>query len=280
MPFINNFFFNLVSKNIRFKDKYKNQSCYIIGNGQSIKFFDLKKFSKKKTLTCSWMYLHNDYKHLDVVADLHFHPGIFAPIWKNPYSKKFELNHKCRNFLRKTGRLNGNIELFTSAYHFPFIFRKKKINYLHHFGIKEFLPTKIDPSKEFSLLYGSLFSLIGLANYMGFSKFYLIGMDYLYINPKNGHFYEFGINNQNANIKNLYLRRVKKLFKFVSKNLNKKIIIIGTQKSKSKLAENISYEKKFKSKLDYKENFQIINKKKLDGLSNITFEYNIYQNNR
>ena len=34
----------------RSEDKYKNQSCYIIGNGQSIKFFDLKKFSKKKKL--------------------------------------------------------------------------------------------------------------------------------------------------------------------------------------------------------------------------------------
>ena len=48
MNFINKFFFKLVSKNIKFKNKYLDQSCYIIGNGQSIKYLDLSKFSKKK----------------------------------------------------------------------------------------------------------------------------------------------------------------------------------------------------------------------------------------
>ena len=125
MLLINKFFSNLVSKNIKFKDKYINQSCYIIGNGQSLKYFDLKKFSKNKTLTCGWMYLHKDYKKLDVVADIHFHPGIFSPIWKNPYSKKLELNKKCKNFLNKSGRLNGKVDLFTSVYHYPFLSSKK-----------------------------------------------------------------------------------------------------------------------------------------------------------
>ena len=38
------------------------------------------------------MYLHKDYNKLDTLADIHFHPGIFSPIWKNPYSKKIEYN--------------------------------------------------------------------------------------------------------------------------------------------------------------------------------------------
>ena len=278
MLLINKFFSNLVSKNIKFKDKYINQSCYIIGNGQSLKYFDLKKFSKNKKLTCGWMYLHKDYKKLDVVADIHFHPGIFSPIWKNPYSKKLELNKKCKNFLNKSGRLNGKVDLFTSVYHYPFLSSKKNIYYLHNFGINEFQPSKVDPSKEFSLLFGSLFSMLGLATYMGFSKFYLVGMDYLYSNPKNGHFYEYGINKQNADVRGTYLKRVNKVLKFFSLKFNKKIFIISSSKFNSKIIKNVSYEKKFKSKLKYNENFKIIKKNNLKGLSNVPFKYKIYNN--
>ena len=103
MMIINKIFLKLVSKNIEFKNKFLDQSCYIIGNGQSIKYLDLEKFSKKKTLTCGWMYLHKDYNKLDTVADIHFHPGIFSPIWKNPYSKKIEFNDKCKKFLNNSG---------------------------------------------------------------------------------------------------------------------------------------------------------------------------------
>ena len=278
MLFINKFFSNLVSKNIKFKNKYLNQNCYIIGNGQSIKYFDLKKFSKNKTLTCGWMFLHKDYKNLDVIADIHFHPGIFSPIWKNPYSKKIEFNDKCKKFLNNSGRLNEKVNLFTSVYHYPFLFKKRNIYYLHHFGKKDFEYDKIDPSKEFSLLFGSLFSTIGLASYMGFSKFYLIGMDYLYDNPKNGHFYEYGINKQNADVKNLYLKRVNKIFKFFSLNLSKEIFILSSSKFESKLIKNFSYEENFKTNLKYKENFEIVKRDNLKELSNLPFHYKIYNN--
>ena len=48
MMIINKIFLKLVSKNIDFDNKFLDQSCYIIGNGQSIKYLDLEKFSKKK----------------------------------------------------------------------------------------------------------------------------------------------------------------------------------------------------------------------------------------
>ena len=278
MIFINKIFLKLVSKNIEFKNKYLNQSCYIIGNGQSIKYLDLEKFSEKKTLTCGWMYLHRDYNKLDTLADIHFHPGIFSPIWKNPYSKKIEYNDKCKKFLINSGRLNEKINLFTSVYHYPFLFKKKNIYYLHHFGKKDFEYNKIDPSKEFSLLFGSLFSLIGLASYMGFNKFYLIGMDYLYDNPKNGHFYEYGINKQNADVNNLYLKRVNKIFKFFSLNLNKEIFILSSSKFESKFVKNFSYEENFNVDLKYKENFEIIKSEILKEMSDLPFKYNIYNN--
>ena len=37
-----------LKKNYLFKDLYKNDECYIFGNGASIKKYNLKNFSKKK----------------------------------------------------------------------------------------------------------------------------------------------------------------------------------------------------------------------------------------
>ena len=113
---------------------------------------------------------------------------------------------------------------------------------------------------------------------MGFSKFYLIGMDYLYSNPKNGHFYEYGINKQGADVKGTYLKRVNKVIKFFSHQFKKKIYIISSTKFKSELIKNISYEKQFNSRLKYKENFDIIKMKNLKDLSNVPFKYKIFNN--
>ena len=35
----------ILSKNIKFKNKHKGEECYIFGNGSSIKYFELSKFS-------------------------------------------------------------------------------------------------------------------------------------------------------------------------------------------------------------------------------------------
>ena len=81
--------------------------------------------------------------------------------------------------------------------------------------------------------------MLGLAAYMGFSKIYLIGMDYLYDNPKKWSFYEYGVNKEDADVNNLYLERVEKILKFFSLNLNMKIFILSSLKFKSKIIKKI-----------------------------------------
>ena len=87
----------IIKKNIRFKDIYKNQECYVIGNGSSIKRYDLNLFSNKNVITCNWMILHKDFKKLNnVVAYIESSPFCFAPYKKNPYSRnRYEL-HRSR----------------------------------------------------------------------------------------------------------------------------------------------------------------------------------------
>ena len=146
------------------------------------------------------------------------------------------------------------------------------IHYLHHFGIKDFKPNKIDPSKEFSLLFGSLFSMLGLATYMGFSKFYLIGMDYLYSNPKNGHFYEYGKRPLNNKVSDIY---AEKPLLAINEYVNLRTVTINDD-FKGDLVEAISYRALMGRKLNYKENNEIIETSELLALDKPNMNYRIF----
>ena len=48
MSIINPLIKKIISKNKKLKNIYQSQSCYIFGNGYSLKYYDLKKFSNLK----------------------------------------------------------------------------------------------------------------------------------------------------------------------------------------------------------------------------------------
>ena len=85
---INNLIKRFLKKNQVLRNNHLHKSCYIIGNGSSLKYIDLGMLCDLPSLTTGLNYLHNDFKKLNVVADFHLHPGIFSPIWRHPYTKK------------------------------------------------------------------------------------------------------------------------------------------------------------------------------------------------
>ena len=96
-------FKSILKKNLIFKNSQLNKSCYIFGNGASIKSFNLKFFDNLPVFSCGWLFLHNDYHRLNVLCDFEIHPGIFFPIWKK-HSTAFtragetrSLPHSIRN---------------------------------------------------------------------------------------------------------------------------------------------------------------------------------------
>lgn len=270
---------NLLSRTILKKNKslyniYKGETCYLFGNGYSIKFLDLNNFKNLNVFSTGLNYIHNDYKKLKVIADFHIHPGIFSPVWRHPYNKKLTFINKTRKFLLKTNRLNDKHNFFTSIYNYPFIKKKKNVYFLHNFN-SQYDFKKIDPSSDFSLLTGSLFTMIGVGAYMGFKNFYFVGMDYLASKPKQGHFYEFGIRDNTVEI-NKYIERVKQITDFYNKKKNCNFYFMSLNELKSSIYQNINYENKFNTKENYKENYELINSSILKDLSNVEFEYFIY----
>ena len=276
MLFINSLIKKTISKNKKLKDIYKSKSCYLFGNGFSIKYYDLKNFSNLKSFTCAWNYLHNDFHHLDVCGDFHVHPGIFSPVWKQPYTKKISFQNRTRNFLIKTNRINNKNRVFTSIVNYPFLIGKKNIFYLHHFNNKDLDTKFIDPSDKFSLMFGSLFSMLGTATYMGFKKIILVGMDYLSSQPKYGHFYEYGIRKRTENM-NIYWDKAIYFTKYLKEQLNIDIEYLTLKNTKCDFLNNTYYEDIFNTHENYKENFQLINSQNLLGLNSIEFDYKIYE---
>ncbi len=265
----------ILSINKKLYNIYKDETCYLFGNGYSIKFINLKHFKNLNVLCSGLNYLHKDFTNLKIVADFHIHPGIFSPVWKHPYTKKLTMKNRTREFLFKTNRIPEKHNFFTSIYNYPFIKKKNNIFFLHNFK-KEFQLDKIDPSSEFSLMFGSLYAMIGIGVYMGFKNFVFVGMDYLASKPKHGHFYEFGIRNKIIENKE-YTSKVKTLTDFYSKNNNCKFYFLSLNNQFSSIYENLNYEKKFNTKEHYQENFEIIEPRILKDLSNIEFKYLIYE---
>lgn len=271
---LHKFLYFLFNKSIRrnnyFKDKYKNKKCFIFGNGDSIKNIDLKLFCNFPSMVTTMMYLHKDFKYLNVIADFEIAPFILYKFWKNPYSKKYEINKK-NIFMRNTSRFSFNHPIFVSLTNYFSNIKNKNIHYVYHFGQKDF-STEPDPSHCFPYLKGSMYSMIAMAEYMGFSDIFLVGFDYLFKNPKVGHFYEKQ-QNQPKDLQ-VFKKQELDLFHNIKQKLNVKII--STSAESSEIFECISYESFFKDKEIKKKNYDIVSNENLKLLDSINMKYRIF----
>ena len=177
----------ILKKNFPFKNKFKDQTCYIFGNGASLKYMDLKNFTDHPTIAINHLVLHKDFHLLDTCCYALIEPLSFYSYFKNPYTKKYQTNIMGNLFKREIAKF-PHLNLFTS---FTNIFSSplKRTFYLHHFGIRQSNSKHLDICSEFSYLAGGLHAGIGLAIELGFKKAILVGCDYLTKPRTFGHFY-------------------------------------------------------------------------------------------
>ena len=103
LNFINRSLFSIFSKtlqkNKKFKDKHIGESCFIFGNGTSLKYYDLKLFDTRVSIGCGALFVHKDIKEIDLRYYYVGHPLFFYRFWKNPYSGNYEKNKVGSNYL-------------------------------------------------------------------------------------------------------------------------------------------------------------------------------------
>ena len=61
----------------KFRENHIGESCYIIGNGISLKWFDLKFITDKPTFSLNYFIAHKIHKDLNINYDMILEPFFF-----------------------------------------------------------------------------------------------------------------------------------------------------------------------------------------------------------
>lgn len=165
--------FSYDSKYIRsLKDTKKGETCFIVGNGPSLKASDLESLSDYDTFATNRIYL--------IFSETNWRPTYYLAIDNNILDDNLddivnaEAGIKLLNTTTKKkveDRVGNNtkfINIFGRYIISPARYETKHIKY--------------DVSKSFSLSYSVTGVAIELAVYMGYKNIYLIGVDHSYTN--------------------------------------------------------------------------------------------------
>ena len=252
------FSYPILRRNKKFLNLHKGQVCYIFGNGASLKNMDLKEFSDYPAIGINHLCLHNDFRALNIKYYVLPESFFFYPFKKNIYTRRKFQKNILGNLFKKSFESHSDITLFTSLTNF---LGMKNLNtyYLYHFGHRAPDLNYLSLDSEFSFMSGGLYTAIGLAINLGFSKAYLVGCDYLFSPVMYGHFYDYGPSKVEKN---------KKIYSDLLIEVNNLIdLCLITDHGTSDSLNAIEYTKFKERKIEYKENNEIIKKEYLEILN-------------
>lgn len=264
MDFKNRLLFGLaetqLSKNKKFKNCHKGESCYIFGNGVSLKSMNFKKFDDKISMGCNSLFLHTDFHQLNCLY--YQMPATFFYKYRKFYGK-LQRNYLADLYQEKM-RKYPEVNYFTSLSNFP-VMRGRNIHYVHHFGKKEWNVNDCEMDGAFSFMMGATYAMLGAAIYMGFAKAILVGCDYTFSPTLGLHFFEKGRGSIGGESPEAY--RV--LLNELQKQMEIETIVPAGMKSD--VLNFIEYEKLTNTPEHYLENTKIVDRKDLQLLSKLGF---------
>ena len=181
----------LLSKVHKYKDSHKGESCYLMGDGVSLKWFKLAAFSDKTTIPCGFIPFHNEFKELDVSYIIQAETWWFYPLqWTTSPPIKMVRNDIQKMYREEVIDGNPNVEFFLNLSNYPTL-RRPNITYT----FRDFNDDRLSLdfiTRRINAFHGSLRNSILMAIYMGFDHCYLVGMDYTHIPSRSLHWHEKG----------------------------------------------------------------------------------------
>lgn len=256
----------LLERNNKFKNRHRGETCYIFGNGASLKNMELSAFSDHVSIGLAFLCLHNEFRLLNIPYYVLPEPFFLYPCRRNSYSKKIQENLQGK-LLKKILSKHSDITLFTNISHLLATGLENTF-YFYHFGNRQTNIKLCDISGIFSFMRGSLYAGIGVAINMGFKKAILVGCDYCFTPCGDGHFYAAGPPVRSDRYENVY----QKLFQEVGNLIELSVITDGRV---SQWIPYQTYEHFTGKKMRYLENVEIVRKDYLD-VFNRAFEKRQY----
>ncbi len=173
----------------RFNNRHEGETCYIFGDGPSIKWFDFSEFGNHPAICCGMIPFHKDFDKLDVRYIALVEPWLFVPKMFQPKILHC-LRQVAAEYKWRIASLSEN-EFFISLSN-RFSLSAKNINYVY----RNLPNPRNDIDKQlnqFDCFAGSFHATLTLAYYMGFKKIYLVGFDSWTIQPaRKSRWYELG----------------------------------------------------------------------------------------
>jgi hypothetical protein len=248
----------------KFSDRHAGETCYIFGDGPSIKWFDFSEFSNHPAICCGMIPFHRDFEKLDVRYIALVEPWLFVPKLFQP-----KILHGLRKiaaeYRKRIFRL-PDTKFFVSLSN-QFSLSGKNVNYVYRK-----LPNPrnaIDKQlNQFDIFGGSFHASLSLAYYMGFKKVYLVGFDAWTIQPaRTLRWYELG-DGEYFDPTNFALDYL---------NVLKPEIDIYTisKDGESCNVKNISYTSYTGKQPEFKENYELLSEHMLNTLATCN-EYKIF----
>lgn len=157
-------FYNVAVR--KYKDLYKGQRCFIIGNGPSLQVSDLEYLREKQEITFAANYIYR------IFAETNWRPDYYCCV--DDLLIKMSINDLVTVDCK---------DIFLFDYiNYPYELEKKEnIQYIHvkcMDYMSEGPRFSEDISKEIYMGYTVTYAMLQIACYMGFEEIYLIGMDF------------------------------------------------------------------------------------------------------
>lgn len=250
---------NVLARNSTFKNIHKGRSCYIFGNGISLKSMDLRKFNDRISIGCGFIPLHRDFGEINLKYWSELHPFYYYPFWTNPYTGSRERN-LLGKLSRRSLKKHKDLVFFCNLSNY-FGLRGANVHYLHHFGFRSPSLDQCELDGSFSFMKNALYGMIGMAIYMGFESAMLVGCDYTHSPMRSLHFYEKGEGVVTPG-RNYYERD---FFELVKNRIDITTITVGG--SGSDVLKHIEYRDYVGANPVYRENTEIVKREDLELLA-------------
>ena len=244
----------------RLKDVYKGQSCYLLGDGVSMKWFDLQNFADKPAIPLALIPFHNQFKSLHVEYTV-----ITAPYWFYPIKRTTEppfrrLKYVIQSAYRKQViARNPNIKYFVNLSNYP-VLRDRNVQFVFRDLYDERLSQDF-LTHRFDCFTGSLRFGVLLAAYFGCDRAFLVGCDYTHFPARHLHWYEKGPGIVRSDEPEGYQ---KDFFKVAQEFVDLTTITLD---GKSDVLDYVTYKEHTGSEPIYRENDQLLDASILEALS-------------
>lgn len=181
--------FPLLRRVRRFQGLHKGQTCFIFGDGTSVKYYDLSKFDNHLGIAVNHFHLHNEFQKTKTAYWLCIEPFYFWPLARR---RRFPNRTQRRERIKLVQPSPSSRERLTCIYsvtNAPFIPDRRKSLF-----VLDNLPSRTEPSNTKPTVNdfrGSMYAAISLAIYLGFERAYLVGFDYQHEPSRSGKWYGY-----------------------------------------------------------------------------------------